>query len=76
MQKIWRDRNNKELKDKYLYRISEDSLNEFKMIKEFNPNKKCFQRIHDMSLHYGREFIEYKNKEPYIDLYRIGEGNE
>lgn len=41
--------------------------NQFRLFREYDPNIECFQR-HDGSLHYGREFIEYRNGVTVLDL--------
>jgi len=41
--------------------------NTFTLFREYQPNTECFQR-QDGSLHFGREFIEFRNGERIIDL--------
>lgn len=41
--------------------------NTFVLFREYHPNSECFQR-QDGNLHFGREFIEFKNGERVIDL--------
>ena len=41
--------------------------NTFTLFREYHPNETCFLR-QDGSLHYGREFIEFRNGERVLDL--------
>ena len=41
--------------------------NTFILFREFEPNSECFSRMNG-TLHFGREFIEFRNGEMMIDL--------
>ena len=41
--------------------------NTFDLFREFDMNKECFRR-NDGCLHFGREFVEFENGEPVLDL--------
>jgi len=41
--------------------------NTFVLFRRYHPNHECFKR-QDGNLHFGREFIEFKNGERIIDL--------
>lgn len=51
------------------YRIA--SGNEFRLFREFDPNTECFQRISDGMLHFGREFIGFRNGERIVELVEV-----
>jgi len=36
-----------------------NGVNVFELVEAFDPHAKCFRRVRDDYLHYGREFIEY-----------------
>jgi hypothetical protein len=42
--------------------------NKFILFREYHPNHECFKRKQDGSLHFGREFIEFKKGKRIIDL--------
>lgn len=41
--------------------------NTFILFREFEPNHECFSRMNG-TLHFGREFIEYRDGKTMIDL--------
>jgi len=55
----------KELQTGKYYKGKTD--NTFLLCRNYAPNIKCFER-QDGQMHFGREFIEYKNGERDIDL--------
>ena len=44
--------------------------NTFILFREYHPNVECFKR-QDGYLHFGREFISFKNGERIIDLVEV-----
>ena len=54
------------------YRLQHSS-NQFLLIREFDLNGRCFQRCHDDQLHYGREFIGFRDGRMVIELEGIDE---
>ncbi len=58
--------NENELRQNKTYKT--ESGTEFMLILPYSPNEKCFRRMFDGSLHYGREFIGYANGKRIIEL--------
>lgn len=48
--------------------------NEFVLFRGFGLNTECFSRVHDGMLHYGREFVEYKNGRIFLCFKLKGNG--
>ena len=48
-----------------MYKVATGNI--FTLFQKFHPNKECFQR-QDGSLHFGREFVEFRDGERIIDL--------
>ena len=65
---MWEDKNRAQLKVGAIYSIP-CSTNKFELIKDFDLNQECFKRVHDGSLHFGREFIAFDDGEKFIDVY-------
>ena len=41
--------------------------NEFVLFRDYHPNSECFKR-QDGMLHFGREFVEFKDGERVLDI--------
>ena len=59
----------KDLQYHTAYKIKDsDCLNQFVLTGKFHPNKKCFRRVQDGMMHFGREFLGFEDGKPALLL--------